>query len=100
MHRVVETSGQFMYRPAKSMPLNASVPRARASCMPRCLNGPDPLLPSLRPSPTLSGSMLEGNTMLLFAGMTFSRKGKVRRVFQSQPIGQTLFSRPLSMQCP
>ena len=38
--------------------------------------------------------------MFLFTGMAFSSKGKARRVFQSQPIGQALFSRPLSMQRP
>lgn len=55
--------------------------------------------PAENPEPNTVGKV-EGNTMLPFAGMTFSRKGKVRRVFQSQPIGQTLFPRPLSMQCP
>ncbi|KAL6797015.1 hypothetical protein J3E68DRAFT_321716 [Trichoderma sp. SZMC 28012] len=91
MHRVVETSGQFMYRPAKSMPLNASVPRACASCTPRCLNGPFIVQsPAENPEPNTVGK-LEGNTILPLVGMTFSRKGKAMRVFQSQPIGRTLF---------
>ncbi|PKK47775.1 hypothetical protein CI102_7699 [Trichoderma harzianum] len=91
MHRVVETLGQFMYRPAKSMPLNASVPRACASCTPRCLNGPFiAQSPAENPEPNTVGK-LEGNTILPLVGMTSSRKGKARRVFQSQPIGQTLF---------
>ncbi|EHK18808.1 uncharacterized protein TRIVIDRAFT_66837 [Trichoderma virens Gv29-8] len=93
-------SSIFMYWPAKSMPLNASVPRARASCTPRCLNGPCiAQSPVKTPEPNTVGK-LEGDTMFVFAGMAFSRKGKARRVFQSQPIGQTLFSRPLSMQRP
>ncbi|KAF3058841.1 hypothetical protein CFAM422_011826 [Trichoderma lentiforme] len=87
----LHTSGQFMYRPAKSMPLNASVPRACASCTPRCLNGPFIVQsPAENPEPNTVGK-LEGNTILPLVGMTSSRKGKARRVFQSQPIGQTLF---------
>lgn len=80
-----------MYRPAKSMPLNASVPRACASCTPRCLNGPFiAQSPAENTEPNTVGK-LEGNTILPLVGMTLSRKGKARRVFQSQPIGQTLF---------